>query len=139
MAEIPDNPVTPATLAEWYTKVAQLAKLKASEMLLRQKIFKHYFKEPKEGANTFVMPDGYQLKGDRVVNRKVDEPLYKSMMDEFIGKGINPHELVRYKPELNTAAYRQLTAEQQNFFDQCLIVTDGSPSLKIAPPAKPKG
>lgn len=136
MSLIPDNPVTAATLVEWYNQVAQMAKLKASEMLLRQKIFKHFFKEPKEGANTHIMDDGYQLKADRVINRKVDEPLYKSMMEEFVAQGINPHALVRYKPELNTTAYRELTLEQQKFFDQCLIVTDGSPSLKIAAPSK---
>lgn len=136
MSLIPDNPVTPETLVTWYNQVTQLAKLKASEMLLRKKIFTFFFKEPKEGTNTHIMPDGFQLKGDHVINRKVDEPLYRTMIDEFVANGINPHELVRYKPELNTTAYRELTAEQQHLFDQCLIVSDGSPSLKITPPSK---
>lgn len=140
MSVIPPNQVTTQDLIDWWDAAHALASLKLREMLLRKKIFKGFFPTPMEGGkNKHTLPDGYILAGDHNINRKIDEPVLLAMWDDFIQKGINPNELIRRKPELNTTAYRQLTEEQRNFFDQALIISDGSPELEIKPPAKPKG
>lgn len=140
MSDIPNNTVIAKDLADWFIQKLQLAKLRASEMLLRQKIYKHYFPAAKEGTNKVTLPDSYILKAGRVVDRKLDEPVLATMWDEFVAAGINMNELIRKKPELNLTAYRELTHEQRNLFDQALTIKDGSPSLSIEPPkaAKPK-
>jgi hypothetical protein len=51
MTPIPENTVTQADMDEWYALQKQLAAVKSAEMLLRMKIFKHYFPAPVEGTN----------------------------------------------------------------------------------------
>lgn len=137
MTAIPPNTVTLDDLIQWYKMQKQLAALKASEMLLRTKIAKAYFPTPKEGTNTAKLQDGASLKVVHSINRKVDVAMLTNMDAQFREKGINPDNLIERKPELKVAAYRELTAEQQQFFDQALIISDGSPQMKIEA-AKPK-
>lgn len=156
MTLIPPPAVDAATLAQWYETKKQLDALKAKEMLLRTRIFRFYFPEPKEGTNTVVLPDTYQLKGTRVVNRKiVDEAMQALCHRPTIGMdghgnalygpskleaaGIRTDMLIKWKPELAITIYRELTAEQQHLVDQMLLIDDGSPQLKIDPPKAPKG
>lgn len=140
MTTIPEPQVTIGTIAEWFNKKKELATLKTTEMLLRKRIFNHFFKQPKEGANNVPMPDGsaYKLCGTHVVNRKVDEPVMRTMWDDLCKQGIPMNDLIKMKPELSVSAYRELTAEQQKLFDQVLIVSDGSPDLEIKAPPKPR-
>ena len=49
--------------------------------------------------------------------------------------GISPEQLVKWKPELVLKAYRNLTNEQKEVFNECLVIKDGSPSLEIVLPA----
>lgn len=146
MVQVPQDQVTPNDLIVWYQMQQDLAKLKQAEMQMRQRIFKFYFPEPKEGTNTHLLPDEYQLKGVHVITREVDQGAYLSMnakdpadnRSQFEKQLINGDELVEWKPSLKTSLYRELTAEQQQFFDRCLVVKAGSPSLKIEPPSKKK-
>lgn len=138
MAQIPENEVTLKDMMDWYDLKDQLAKVKAAEGLLRQKIFKGKFKDPKEGVNSLAIDDGYVLKGTKVVNRKVDDAAFKTMGEEFAKEGIPTDLIVKYEPSLVTGVYRKLTAEQVTLFDTCLILTDGMPSLEIVKPKRTK-
>lgn len=147
MVQVPQDQVTVNDLTVWFTMQEELKKLKASEMMLRKRIFGHYFPDPKEGTNTFVLPDDYQLKGKHTIQRDVDQGAYLAMnakdpqseKSQFEMQGINGDALVEWKPSLKLSLYRELTAEQQQFFDRCLLVKPGSPALEITPPAKKRG
>lgn len=146
MTAIPENQVTQADLTEWYNLKEQLNKFKAAEMLLRTKIFKGMFADPKEGTNTVPLADGWVLKGKRTINRDVDVAALNvnAMVDPATGMsrltshGIHPESLIKWKPELVLANYRTLTEEQKEIFNECLVIKDGSPSLEITLPAKAK-
>lgn len=138
MVQLPENNVTEADLHQWFYLQDELKKLKAKEMLLRSKIFKFYFPEPKEGTNNFTMPDGYVLKGKHTISRDVDIGALQALRQSFIDAGINSDEIVKWSPGLKIKEYRELTAEQARLFDQCLIVKPGSPALEIVLPAKAK-
>ena len=135
MVGIPQDTVTAVDLAQWFTLQQELAKLKASEMLLRQRIFKHYFPNAKEGTNTFVLPDGYQLKADLPYERKVDEGALQALSEELAKAMVSKDELLEYKPSLKVKEYRTLTDEQRLIVDQFLIIKPGTPSVKIVPPS----
>lgn len=136
MVEIPQNQVTQADLAEWYKMAQDLRNLKAKESLLRKKIFGSAFPDPKEGTNSYDLPDGYVLKGQHVLNRDIDIGALDALKPKLREEGMNPDNLVKYKPELKKAEYNKLTEEQKKLFDQCLIIKPGSPSLEIVLPAK---
>lgn len=138
MVEIPENEVTQADLAEWYKMQEELKKLRSKEMLLRQKIFKFFFPDPKEGTNSHNMADGYVLKGKYGLNRDIDPGAFQVLRDTFEGAGIRPDSLVQYKPFLVKREYNTLTEEQRRLFDQALIVKPGSPSLEIVLPKRRK-
>jgi hypothetical protein len=147
MTAIPENTVTQKDLEEWYRLKEQLASVKASEMLLRQKIYKGLFIDPKEGTNSVPLGnDGWLIKAKRVINRDVDQAaLQHSMaideatkMSRLSANGIHVEQLIKWTPELVTKAYRLLTEEQVKIFDEVLIIKDGSPSLEIVLPTSAK-
>lgn len=146
MTAVPSNEVTQADLTEWYNLQEQMKKLKASEMLLRLKIFKGLFVNPKEGTNTVPLSEGWVLKGKRVIQRDIDQAALavNSMLDpatqtsRLTSNGIHPESLIKWKPELVLPAYRALTQEQMDIFNECLVIKDGSPALEIVLPAKAK-
>lgn len=136
MSEIPANAVTQDDLNEWYKLAAELKRVKAAEMLLRQKIFHAYFPAPKEGTNSHPLADGWVLKAKYPINREVDQGALAAYKEKFVEANINADALVQYKPELRLSAYRELTEEQRQLFDHALIVKPGSPALEIVLPAK---
>jgi len=147
MTAIPENTVTQKDLEEWYCLKEQLASVKASEMLLRQKIYKGLFINPKEGTNTVPLgTEGWVIKAKRVINRDIDQAaLQHSMaiddstkMSRLSSNGIHVEQLIKWVPELVTKAYRLLTEEQVKIFDEVLIIKDGSPALEIVLPASAK-
>jgi hypothetical protein len=143
MSEIPDSKATVETLALWYKTREELDKLKAKEALLRPVIYKTYFPNPSEGTNTFVLPDQYQLKAIRKIDRKVDEATMHQFNAPIEGKNVSKFEEVEvsssrlFKPkyELVISEYRKLTEEQLKVVDQVLIIKDGMPQLDITPPS----
>lgn len=136
MVAIPPNEVTQKDLEEWYNADLELARVKAKEILLRNRIFKHYFPAPVEGTNSAPLPDGYVLKATYPITRNVDEGAMAALKEKFIEKLISTDKLVKYKPSLSVSEYRTLTAEQQQLFDQCLEVKPGTPALEIVLPKK---
>jgi len=138
MTNIPANTVTPEDLVEWDRLKQKLNKVKAAEMLLRQKIFAAYFPAPKEGTNDAPLAAGWILKGKYTINREVDLGALGALRPQLVKAGIKADDLVQYKPSLVLKEYRTLTAEQVQLFDQVLIVKPGSPALEIVLPAKAK-
>lgn len=140
MTQIPQNAVTMEDLTAWNDLQEQLRKIKASEMILRQKIWAGLFVAPVEGTNTVALGnDGWELKGVRSIDRKIQLEVLQAMAVEngpLHQAGIRAADLVEWKPELKIKEYRTLTAEQKLVFDQCLTIKDGSPQLKIVLPAK---
>lgn len=144
MSQIPENEVTAADMAEWTKLQAELARIKAAEMLLRTKIYKKFFPSPDEGTNTVDLSDGWVIKGKRTIDRKIDLPLFQMLasgkrtatgetaeQSKFEVYGIKADELIQWEPKLVLKKYRELTAEQLALFDQCLTIKDGSPALEI--------
>lgn len=145
MVEVPENEVTPADLAQWYKMKADLGKLKSAEALLRSRIFKFFFPNPKEGTNKVPLNDGTgaQLKADHTIGRTVDQGSLDALRDEmkvegYNGPKLNLDELVKWKPEVSITHYRQLTEEERMFFDRALIIKPGSPQMEINIPKRPQ-
>lgn len=135
--------VTAEDLATWYKMTDDLRQLKAAESLLRGRIYAQFFPTPVEGTNNHELGDGTGavLKAKRVVDRKVLEPELAQYIAAESEEGNNlPHlpwnKLLKYKPELVTAEYRKLTAEEQQACDLVLAVKDGSPQLEIVIPKR---
>jgi hypothetical protein len=139
MTDIPPNPVTVADLSEWYRLNEELKKIKGKEMLLRQKIFGGLFIAPREGTNNLGLNAGYVLKGTHTINRTVDPAALDAMTEKFAEEGIFTDQLIERKPTLKISAYRELTEEQRQVFDQCLVVKDGAPALEITLPKRSPG
>lgn len=135
MTAIPENTVTQADLTAWYDMTKKLTALKAAEMLLRTKIFKHYFPNPVEGTNTVAMPDidglHYAMKATYPITRKVLEAELTILAPLLLEKGVPVGSLIKHEPSLVLANYRELTKEQAAMFDQVLEIKPGSPSIKI--------
>ena len=139
MTAIPENTVTPELMVQWNDLQQKLAKIKAEEMILRTAIYKHFFKDPKEGTNTAALHAGWELKATRTIDRKIELPTFQAMAVEngpFHLAGIRAADYIEWEPKLKIANYRTLTAEQKLVFDQALVIKDGSPQLKIVLPAK---
>ncbi len=150
-AAIPENEVTLDDLKQWYSLHEQLGKLKSAESLLRNRIFKGMFPDPKEGTNNRPLEDGTGavLKAQHVISRTVDvgtlDALKKAQADALAAGPEAPpsnapklpfDELVKWKPELSISKYRELTKEERMYFDQCLVIKPGSPQLEIVIPKR---
>lgn len=143
MTTIPVNTVTQADLAEWYRLKDELAKVKASEMLLRTKIYKGLFVNPTEGTNSIPLAEGWVIKAKRVIQRDVDlaalqanmKPDATTQVSVLSAHGIHVEQLIKWEPELVLKEYRKLSEEQFKIFNECLVIKDGSPSLEIVLPA----
>lgn len=136
MAEIPENTLTQADMVKWYELAQELKRIRNAEILLRKKIFNHFFPDPSEGTNNQDLDGGYVLKGKHAIERKIDEGAFDAMKEKFREEGINPDTMVQYKPSLVLKEYRKLTKEEQALFDQVLIIKPGSPALEIVLPKR---
>lgn len=143
-----------ADMREWIIQADILAKAKEKEMDLRNKVVAYFFPAGlREGSQTADLPDGWKLTVEGKINRKVDETVKNAVQAELAEKfGVDAGEYIRYKPELDTKAYRELqkavnssSGEAQErakmilkTFEQLLIITDGSPQVELKEPKKPK-
>lgn len=145
MALIPEPEVTMEELIRWDKLQRDLKILKAEEALLRGRIAKFYFKNPKEGTNDYSLNAGYVLKMQHKISRDFDVQQLKDACDPgeegvrapgaFIAAGFDVNPLVKWKPELVITAYRKLSPENRQLLDTVLQIKDGSPQLEITLPA----
>lgn len=130
--------VTQADMTEWYNLKMQLAKIQAAERLLRAKVVKGMFPNLKEGTTRKGIGDGYELVAEMSLDRKVDEPLFDALKQQFLERKIPIDLLVNYKPQVSVKSLKALPAEERKIFEQCLVIKEGSVSLKIEPTAAKK-
>lgn len=123
-------------IMEWLEKKAELARVKAKESILRQKIIKTFFSGPKEGTNTFELGNEYKLKYAHKLDRSIDDAMLTNLLPALREKGINVDDLVERKPSLKLKNYRDLTEEEHMIFDQCVTTKPASGTLEFV---KPKG
>lgn len=162
MAEIPANVVTDpqAELAVWYTLKQEAAAAILRERTMRARLFAHFFPAPVEGTNTFVLPDGFQLKGKYPISREIDAGALQGLRDATVGGmreqlkalnldvsahaddvpvvvalGISLDKLTKWTPDLVVKEYRTLTAEQRYILDMCMVIKPGSPAMEVVPPS----
>lgn len=128
--------VTQEDMNLWYELQRQLSDIKAQEMDLRKKIFGAKFPDPVEGTNTVPLSDGWVLKGQYKIDRKVDEALLVTLTPILKEKKINIKDLIKYTPELSIREYRALDEEQMKLFNQVLIIKPGSPAMEIVKPKR---
>jgi hypothetical protein len=155
---VPLNQLCIEDLDEWETAKDQLARLKSTEALLRDRVVKFFFPQAEEGTNNAKLPDGTKIVAVQPVTRKVDQValdhmrklLVKDMRSHLENLKIDtqawPDEmpvvealqlgdsLIKWVPELAIAEYRTLTSEQLAIFDSVLEVKPGSPQVKIEHP-----
>jgi hypothetical protein len=137
MSTIPENQVTQADLDTWFVMNQQLAKLKASEMLLRMKIFNGLFTAPREGTNKHGLGSGWQLTAVYPIDRKIDAALLSSLAPSLREEyKIVLETVIKNKPELSVSAYKSLSEEQRKALDQCITAKPGSPQLKLEQPKR---
>lgn len=142
------------TIAQWFDASERLKALKDAESDLRAQVVSYWFPDGlKEGTNKCDMPEGWKLDVKGSINRKIDVAA-QSAVQEMLKEQfqIDAGELVKYKPELDLPAYRQLqksaadaTGERKvvaekilKTFEQMLIITPGSPQVSLVAPKKPK-
>lgn len=88
----------------------------------------------KEGVNYLDLPAGWRLRGTVVIDRKVDEAALGAVEVELQKMLINPDTVFRWKPEVQTKAYKDLPVEIRHIVDQALIIKPGSPKLEFVAP-----
>jgi hypothetical protein len=134
-------------LKRLYEMQEQLATLKSAEAMLRRRIADHFFPNPTEGSAENKYPlaqlgdnTGAILQMDHKINRTVLEPeldVLKAKLKEDPALPKLPfNKLVKYKPEVVTAEYRKLTAEERKLFDEALNIKPGMPEVKIVIPKR---
>lgn len=123
-------------IMEWLETKAQLARVKAKESILRQKIIKTFFGAPKEGTNTFELGNQYKLKYAHKLDRAVDEAMLTNLLPALKEKEIDVDQLIERKPTLKIKNWRDLTEEQHQVFDQVITTKPASGTLEFV---KPKG
>lgn len=138
MSIIPENKLTQEDFNEWARVTAELGKLKAAEILLRTKIFKAMFPNPKEGTNQVDLTGGYVLKAKYSISRKIVEDLLAAHTKSLKEAGLKLADLIVIKRELSITEYRKLTEEQLKLFDQILEIKPGTPALEIELPKRAK-
>lgn len=125
----------------WYKEAEALAVAKANESALRDIVVKAYLPDgPKEGTQDIPLANNFVLKVQGTVNRNVDVSLIAAVINEFNEAypqaATTFDDLLKYKPELVKSAYNLLTAEERAIFDKVLIVTPGTPQVKVVQPKR---
>ena len=123
-------------IMQWLELKNELARVKAKEAVLRQKIVKTFFATPKEGTNKFDLGNDYGLKYAHKLTREVDDAMLTNLLPSLREKGINVDNLVERKPSLKLKNWRDLTEEEHQLFDQCVTTKPASGTLEFV---KPKG
>ena len=121
-----------ALIWEWHTVAKALAKMKKQEARLRAVVFSAFFKDSPLGTNTLALPEDWQLKCVKKENVKLDERALPSVLEE-LGEGFED-KLIKYKPSIIAAAYKELAEDEQAVFDEAVITTPASPSISLISP-----
>lgn len=123
-------------IMEWLKVKSELAKAKAKEAILRQRIIGTFFTAPSEGTNKHDLGNDYGLKYTHKLTREVDEAMLTNLLPALKEKEIDVEQLIERKPSLKIKNWRELTEEQHKVFDQVITTKPASGTLEFT---KPKG
>lgn len=126
----PDN--KHARLMFWNDVSVMLKEVKALEAQLRKDVMDAFFPSPKEGTNNVELGNDWKVVCKQTVIRKCDEATFDAVFKQLPRDTKN--KLIVFKPELRTAVYKKLPADQKKIFDEALIVKMGSASISVVPP-----
>lgn len=121
-------------IGQWNELQRQLEAIKQQELTLRKELFEEAFANPAEGTNTLDLPEGWKLKGNYKLNRKLDEAALPEVLKELRKLHVKTDSLIKYKPELSTTEFRKLTPEQEKVLAAAMVTTPGTPSLELVAP-----
>lgn len=128
-----------ALIAEREEILRWLEPAKVREMDIRKQLAAALIPSPKEGTQRLVTEDGYEVILVHKIKRGIDEAQIDAVMLELPEDSPFrvPGVLIRYKPELVSAGYKGLPADQLKIVQQAITEKDGSPELTIKPVAQP--
>ncbi len=133
-----------AVMAEWKHAQEQKALFVEREMLLRKRLFKHFFPDAKEGANNFPLGNGWKVTGNKKVNRRIDQREMKNMGEAYNQGLMSPEDMaawksipfdaiLSWKPEVKVGGYKKLEGTAKDMVSRFVIESDGSPELEFKP------
>lgn len=127
-------------LQDWFESKETLSKIKERELALRCLVHKEIFDEIKEaGTHKIEFEDGSKLKLEIKYNYKVDEKSIEKQLLELHAKDEDiAKSLIRWKPELVLAKYKNLPKEYKDLVDVAISYSIGTPSLEIVPTKEEK-
>lgn len=121
-------------ISQWEATKKQLEILRKEEVKLRKQLINEYFpqyqEKPVEGAQN-VQIDKQKLTCTAKYTRKIDTDALTFRWTELVNQGIPMHSLVVNRPTLSLTAYRKLSEEQLNLFDELIETKCGLPTLTI--------
>lgn len=121
-------------IGEWVQLQRELVAVKEKELALRNIIFAELFPDPKEGTNTFDLPEGWKVKGTYKMTRTLDEAALPAVLETLRKKKVNVEDLIKYKPSLDTASYRKLADAHRSILEQAMTIKPATPSLEVTTP-----
>jgi hypothetical protein len=122
-------------LAEWQDAKRKLAYYKDVEGTHRRTLFAGTFPEPREGTQSFKLANGFTIKGQYKIGRKLDEAALPATLATLREAGVaNTDALVAYKPSLVKREWNTLSPENKLLFSPAVIATPGMPGLDLEPP-----
>jgi hypothetical protein len=126
------------TLDRWFEVSTAIKHLKAEEQALREGLFHGTFPTPREGVNSYPLPDGRVVKGTHVVNRKLLQEEWKTRFKEVgLPKEVRK-ELIVVKYDFDIKVYKKLPDHLRKNFDTVLEIKPGLPKLEIKFPKEEK-
>lgn len=135
-------------LADWERSKIVLEAAKKSEMNLRKEAFAAGFEDPKEGTNRIELSNGYELKGVRKINYRLngDFKTCLAVHAKICALGNEgPYiadRLFKMSIDIYPGEYKKLLSESlversaKALIDEILITSDGAPTLEIIAPKK---
>lgn len=128
------------TSAAWAKAKKALVRAQEAEAEARKEMVAAAFPNGlDEGTNTFDLAGKWKLKVTGVVDRKIDVPALPAILARMKDKfpDVDAEGLVRYKPELETKAYKALVLKEPKaakLFENAMIIRgtgETSPQVKI--------
>jgi len=122
-------------LVEWNALKHQLNMMSVRENELRREIVKSLF-TAKPGTERLELGNGYTLKAVKKENFTLKNNNHETEIALANWDQLTRNTLVKWKPEISIAAYKNLTDDQRkHLLDTCLEIKPGMPELEIVAPA----
>lgn len=126
----------------WHNTLPQVEEAKALiayEQLLRKHVFDNYFHTFHEGTNALDFSDGSRLRGVVQFRREVNREVLINIGQQLRDMGLPVDSIVRWKPELDTTAYKALPeGPALDLLNSAIVTKPGLPALELYTPKRRK-